>query len=87
LLVVGCWLLVVGGWLLVVGCWLLVVGCWLWCDQFVPTPLASLIPNASAEACQLMTDLMKFDPNKRPTASQVAAAAAAAAARVLWPAV
>ena len=38
--------------------------------QFVPTPLSSIIPNASAEAITLMTDLMLWDPNKRPTASQ-----------------
>jgi len=34
--------------------------------QFVPTPLASLIPNASPEAIQLMTDYMKYDPKSRP---------------------
>lgn len=38
--------------------------------QFVPTALSSIIPNASPEAIALMTDLMKFDPNQRPTASQ-----------------
>lgn len=38
--------------------------------QFVPTPLSTLIPQASPEAIQLMTDLLKYDPNKRPTASQ-----------------
>eukprot|EP01027_Heterolobosea_sp_BB2_P014029 GEZU01020190.1.p1 GENE.GEZU01020190.1~~GEZU01020190.1.p1 ORF type:complete len:351 (+),score=38.71 GEZU01020190.1:326-1378(+) len=38
--------------------------------QFSPTPLSVLIPNASPEAIQLMTDLMKFDPAQRPTASQ-----------------
>jgi len=38
--------------------------------QFVPTSLASLIPNASPEAIQIMTDLMKYDPNQRPTSSQ-----------------
>lgn len=38
--------------------------------QFVPTSLAQLIPHASPEAIQLMTDLMKFDPNQRPTSSQ-----------------
>jgi len=36
----------------------------------VATPLSVLIPNASPEAIQLMTDLMKFDPQKRPTAIQ-----------------
>jgi len=34
--------------------------------QFVPTPLASLIPNASPEGIQIMTDYMKYDPNQRP---------------------
>ncbi|KAG6976725.1 hypothetical protein JG688_00001052 [Phytophthora aleatoria] len=38
--------------------------------QFVPTSLAQLIPHASPEALQLMTDLLKFDPNQRPTSSQ-----------------
>jgi protein kinase len=38
--------------------------------QFVPTPLASLIPGCSPEAVQLMQDMMQFDPHKRPTASQ-----------------
>ena len=38
--------------------------------QFVPTPLNSLIPNASPEAIQLIQDMLQFDPNKRPTASQ-----------------
>jgi len=38
--------------------------------QVVPTPLSALIPNASPEAIQLMTDLLKFDPQKRPTAPQ-----------------
>ncbi|GLE04834.1 hypothetical protein PINS_up013813 [Pythium insidiosum] len=38
--------------------------------QFVPTPLSQLIPHASPEAIQLMTDLLKFDPNQRPTSSQ-----------------
>ncbi|KAH7470726.1 Serine/threonine-protein kinase MAK [Phytophthora ramorum] len=38
--------------------------------QFVPTSLAQLIPHASPEALQLMTDLLKYDPNQRPTSSQ-----------------
>ena len=38
--------------------------------QFVPTPLNSLIPNASPEAVQLISDMLQFDPHKRPTASQ-----------------
>eukprot|EP00026_Physarum_polycephalum_P007029 Phypoly_transcript_07082.p1 GENE.Phypoly_transcript_07082~~Phypoly_transcript_07082.p1 ORF type:complete len:433 (+),score=65.04 Phypoly_transcript_07082:304-1602(+) len=41
--------------------------------QVVPTPLAALIPNASPEAIQLMTELMRFDPQKRPTAPQALA--------------
>ncbi|GAA6098184.1 serine/threonine-protein kinase ICK-like isoform X1 [Tachysurus ichikawai] len=36
----------------------------------VPTNLATLIPNASSEAIQLMRDLLKWDPIKRPVASQ-----------------
>lgn len=39
--------------------------------QFAPTPLSSLIPHASPDAIQLLTDLMKYDPNQRPTCSQV----------------
>ena len=39
-------------------------------SQFAPTPLSSLIPNASPEAIKLMQDLMLWDPKKRPTASQ-----------------
>ncbi|DAZ98594.1 TPA: hypothetical protein N0F65_001013 [Lagenidium giganteum] len=38
--------------------------------QFVPTALNQIIPHASPEAIQLMTDLLKFDPNQRPTSSQ-----------------
>lgn len=38
--------------------------------QFVPTSLASLIPHASAEAIHIITDLLNYDPNQRPTASQ-----------------
>ncbi|CAB1114240.1 unnamed protein product [Ectocarpus sp. CCAP 1310/34] len=37
---------------------------------FVPTPLAQLIPNASYEALALLSDLIQFDPYRRPTASQ-----------------
>eukprot|EP00903_Cladosiphon_okamuranus_P005417 g5403.t1 len=37
---------------------------------FVPTPLAQLIPSASYEALALLTDLLQFDPYRRPTASQ-----------------
>ncbi|KAB5518433.1 hypothetical protein PHYPO_G00165830 [Pangasianodon hypophthalmus] len=38
--------------------------------QCVPTRLATLIPNASSEAIQLMRDLLQWDPKKRPAASQ-----------------
>ena len=38
--------------------------------QFVPTPLSQIVPNASPEALSLMQDLMKFDPQQRPTAAQ-----------------
>jgi protein kinase len=38
--------------------------------QFAPTPMSALIPHASPEACKLMTDLLLWDPKKRPTASQ-----------------
>lgn len=38
--------------------------------QIAPTPLNSLVPNASPEGLALMTDLMKYDPSKRPSASQ-----------------
>eukprot|EP00743_Colponemidia_sp_Colp-15_P002038 GILK01002212.1.p1 GENE.GILK01002212.1~~GILK01002212.1.p1 ORF type:complete len:462 (+),score=40.00 GILK01002212.1:175-1560(+) len=37
--------------------------------QFVATSFSQLIPNASPEALALMTELMRYDPNKRPTAS------------------
>ncbi|CAM9327599.1 unnamed protein product [Scytosiphon promiscuus] len=37
---------------------------------FVPTPLAQLIPSASHEALALLSDLIQFDPCRRPTASQ-----------------
>ncbi|KAK3879244.1 hypothetical protein Pcinc_016174, partial [Petrolisthes cinctipes] len=38
--------------------------------QFSATPLASLIPSASAEAVQIMTDMLKWNPARRPTAQQ-----------------
>nr|XP_035926982.1 serine/threonine-protein kinase MAK isoform X1 [Halichoerus grypus] len=38
--------------------------------QCVPTNLKTLIPNASNEAIQLMTEMLNWDPKKRPTASQ-----------------
>ncbi|KAM4605222.1 serine/threonine-protein kinase MAK-like [Polymixia lowei] len=36
----------------------------------VPTSLRSLVPNASGEAIALMTDMLQWDPDKRPTAVQ-----------------
>ena len=38
--------------------------------QFTPTALSTLIPHASPEAIQLMTDMMKYCPQQRPTCSQ-----------------
>ncbi|XP_060756884.1 serine/threonine-protein kinase MAK isoform X2 [Neoarius graeffei] len=38
--------------------------------QCVPTPLKTLIPNASNEALTLMKNLLNWDPKKRPTAVQ-----------------
>ncbi|NXT79092.1 MAK kinase, partial [Zapornia atra] len=38
--------------------------------QCVPISLKTLIPNASNEALQLMSDMLNWNPKKRPTASQ-----------------
>ncbi|XP_076999742.1 serine/threonine-protein kinase MAK isoform X3 [Tamandua tetradactyla] len=38
--------------------------------QCVPINLKTLIPNASNEAIQLMSEMLNWDPKKRPTASQ-----------------
>ncbi|KAM6176833.1 serine/threonine-protein kinase MAK isoform 4-T4 [Erethizon dorsatum] len=38
--------------------------------QCVPVNLKTLIPNASSEAIHLMTEMLNWDPKKRPTASQ-----------------
>ncbi|XP_037061677.1 serine/threonine-protein kinase MAK isoform X2 [Peromyscus leucopus] len=38
--------------------------------QCIPINLKTLIPNASTEAIQLMTEMLSWDPKKRPTASQ-----------------
>ena len=39
--------------------------------QFTPVPLSNIIPNASTEALQLISEMLKYDPSKRPTAQQV----------------
>ena len=39
--------------------------------QFSPVPLSSLIPNASHEAIQLISEMLRYDASKRPTAQQV----------------
>jgi serine/threonine protein kinase len=39
--------------------------------KVVKTSLSTLVPNASPEAIQLMSDMMHYDPQKRPTAAQV----------------
>lgn len=39
--------------------------------QFQPTSLASIMPNASPDAIQLMTEMLRFDPQKRITAAQI----------------
>uniref|UniRef100_A0A8C2F6M1 non-specific serine/threonine protein kinase n=2 Tax=Cyprinus carpio TaxID=7962 RepID=A0A8C2F6M1_CYPCA len=38
--------------------------------QCVPTPLKTLIPNATNEALDLMKDLLQWDPKKRPSAAK-----------------
>ncbi|KAL1524046.1 hypothetical protein AB1Y20_018960 [Prymnesium parvum] len=38
--------------------------------QFVTAPLSQLIPSASPEAIDLITELLRWDPAKRPTAMQ-----------------
>ncbi|XP_069937354.1 serine/threonine-protein kinase MAK isoform X2 [Cherax quadricarinatus] len=38
--------------------------------QFSATPLASLIPNASPDAIQLMTEMLRWNPARRPNAQQ-----------------
>ncbi|OHT13388.1 CMGC family protein kinase [Tritrichomonas foetus] len=38
--------------------------------QVTSTPLATLMPNASPEAIDLMTQLFQYDPARRPSASQ-----------------
>lgn len=38
--------------------------------SFVPTPLSNIIPHASEEALELLTEMLRYDPQKRPTAAQ-----------------
>ncbi|KDR15056.1 hypothetical protein L798_11131, partial [Zootermopsis nevadensis] len=38
--------------------------------QFSPTPLSSVIPNASKDAILLIEDMLRWNPSKRPTAQQ-----------------
>lgn len=38
--------------------------------QFTETPLAQIIPQASKEGIIMMKDMLKWNPNKRPTAAQ-----------------
>lgn len=38
--------------------------------QHLPQNLSHLIQNASEDAIQLMTDMLHYDPNKRPTAEE-----------------
>lgn len=38
--------------------------------QFSPTPLSSIIPNASKDAIMLMENMLRWNPSKRPTAHQ-----------------
>ncbi|XP_067009133.2 serine/threonine-protein kinase dyf-5 isoform X2 [Anabrus simplex] len=38
--------------------------------QFSPTPLSTLIPNASKDAVVLMEDMLCWNPSRRPTAQQ-----------------
>lgn len=39
--------------------------------QFPPVPLQTIIPNASEDAIQLITEMLKYDAHKRPSAQQV----------------
>ena len=38
--------------------------------QFSPTPLASIIPTASPDGIKLISDMLRWNPDKRPTAQQ-----------------
>ena len=37
----------------------------------VPTPLSSIVTNASDDGINVMTDMLQWDPRKRPTAAKV----------------
>lgn len=37
----------------------------------VPTPLATVVPQASDEGVNIMKDMLQWEPRKRPTATQV----------------
>lgn len=39
--------------------------------MMVPTSLRTLIPSASEEGVRLMSDMLQWDPQKRPTTAQV----------------
>ncbi|KAI8610256.1 kinase-like domain-containing protein [Chytriomyces sp. MP71] len=39
--------------------------------QMDPVPLEQYLPNASTESLQLIADMMRYDPRKRPTAGEV----------------
>ena len=39
--------------------------------SFTPIDLKVLIPNACPDAINLISEMLKFDPSKRPNASQV----------------
>ena len=38
---------------------------------FSPTPLSSIVPNASSQALEIMNQMMQWDPAKRPTAVEL----------------
>ena len=37
----------------------------------VPTPLLTIVTNASDDGINVMTDMLQWDPRKRPTAAKV----------------
>jgi serine/threonine protein kinase len=38
--------------------------------QFSATPMSSIVPNASSDAVKLIADMLRWNPDKRPTAQQ-----------------